>query len=299
MRALIPGTASWVAYKSTYFLNSPAFLNGMNVLSSPDSTPITFQIQKDAPFTLILVPLPLHDREGPYEAWRDLSPMSTGNRDGNGWVHLLSRVSLPLYLQKPNQGCSYRYLEKAQLLYIQITRNASDATCSQAELAQTVAVLADSISPTSVVFDVRFNTGGNYAETVKITEGIPAWFRSAKNIYIVTGPATFSAGIVSAARLKHFSGARAVVIGEPAGDGLTMWSEGPTFTLPNSKLRVKASTAFHDFAEGRFELGKTFFMDLFHGVPAGDIDVDWPVAMTFREYLFGHDPVLEAIVARQ
>jgi hypothetical protein len=78
-----------------------------------------------------------------------------------------------------------------------------------------------------------------------------------------------------------------------------MWSEGPTFTLPNSKLRVKAATAFHDFAKADFELGKTFFKDLFYAVPAGDIDVDLPITVSFQDYLSGHDPVLEIILSAQ
>ena len=112
------------------------------------------------------------------------------------------------------------------------------------------------------------------------------------------GPATLSAGIATAARLKYFSGGRAVIVGEPAGDGLRMWSEGPTFTLPNSKLQVKAATAFHDFEGARFELGKTYFMDFLYSVPAGDIDVDLPVTVSFEEYVTARDPVLEALSSR-
>ena len=148
------------------------------------------------------------------------------------------------------------------------------------------------------MFDVRFNTGGSNEETAEIAEGIPAWFDSARSIYIITGPATFSAGSITAARLKYYSGKRAVIVGEPAGEGLRMWSEGPRFTLPNSKLQVKAATTIHDFAEAEFELGKTFFMDLFLAVPAGDLDVDLPVTVSFQDYLSGHDPVLEAISSR-
>ena len=33
-------------------------------------------------------------------------------------------------------------------------------------------------------------------------------------------------------------------------------------------------------------------------VPAGDLDVDLPVTVSFQGYLSGHDPVLEAISSR-
>lgn len=204
----------------------------------------------------------------------------------------MSASELPKYLQQPNQNCRYEYLSSAELLYIQINRNSSDETCSQADFSQDIEALADSISPNSIVFEVRFNTGGSNEETEKITKAIPAWFKSVKNIYIVTGPPTFSAGIIAAARLKYFSGGRAVMVGEPAGEGLTMWSEGPRFTLPNSRLQVKAATALHDFAQAHFELGKTFFPNLFFAVPAGNIDVDFPVTLSFQDYFPGMTPCL-------
>ncbi len=295
MSELVPGGDSWVVYKSTYLLNSPEFLNGLNVVPSEESVPIMFESRNGERFTLDLPPLPLDDRDGPYEAWRDLSPLSVGNEDGRTWLHALSDRELPMYLQQPNRACWYEYLQSAALLYIQINRNSSDETCSQSDFARDIERLADSISPNSVVVDVRFNTGGSNEKTRKIAKGIPAWFDSANSIYILTGPATFSAGIITAARLKYFSRERAVIVGEPAGEGLTHWSEGPRFTLPNSKLQVKAATAFHDSAEAHFEFGKTYFTDLFHAVPAGDIDVDLPVTVSFEDYVSGHDPLLQAI----
>jgi hypothetical protein len=295
MRELIPGSDTWAVYKSTYLLNSPEFLNGLNVVPSADSVRITFENPDGARFTLYIRPLPLDERDTPYEAWRDLSPLSLGNEDGRPWLHVLSDRELPLYLQQPNRACNYEFLQSANVLFIQINRNSSDETCSQSDFAEDIKKLADTISPNSVILDLRFNTGGSNEETKKISKGLPVWFGSAKRIYIVTGPATFSAGIVTAARLKYFSGERAVVVGEPAGEGLRMWSEGPRFTLPNSKLQVKAATAFHDFAEADFELGKTYFMDLFLAVPAGDIAVDKTVTTSFQDYLSGHDPVLETV----
>jgi hypothetical protein len=299
MRELIPGSDSWVLYKSSYLLNSPNFLHGLGVTSDPDTVPITFQSGDGTEFTLNLSPSPIHQRGSSYEAWVDLSPFSTWYPDGHTWLHVLADEAVPLYLQTPNTACSYKLLAGSHLLYIQINRNISDKTCNQSDFAGEIKQLADSNPVEAIIFDLRFNTGGNYLETLELTKGIPIWFESAQNIYIVNGPATFSAGIVSTARLKHFSGKRAIVVGEPAGDSLKMWAEGPTFTLPNSRLQVKAATDHHDWAEDSFELGKTHFPNLFHGVAAGNIDVDLPVTTSFQDYLSGRDPVLEAICARE
>ena len=149
MQDLIPGSETWVVYKSTYLLNSPEFLNGLGVVPSAQSVPITFESCNGTKFRLDLPTLPLNDRERPYEAWRDLSPLSVGNEDGRNWLHALSDHELPFYLQKPNQACRSEYMSSAELLYIQLNRNSSDETCSQADFAREIEDLADSISPNS------------------------------------------------------------------------------------------------------------------------------------------------------
>jgi len=293
MRDLIPGSDTWVLYKSSYFLNSPQLLHGVGAISDPNAVPLTLRSDDGAEFERELPPSPIQPRDSSYEAWVDLSPLSSGN----DWLHVLSGREVPPYLATPNAACAHKLLGNS--LYIQINRNASDGTCDQSAFAREIRRLADSVSVTTVIFDVRFNTGGDYFETAEITRGIPAWFASAENIYIITGPATFSAGIVSTARLKYFSKGRALVVGESAGDGLRMWAEGPTFTLPNSGLQVKAATAFHDWAEDSFEPGKTFFPNLFRGVAAGDIHVDIPAPISFQDYLAGRDPAIDAIASRE
>lgn len=298
LRDLVPGTRSWLVYKSTYLLNSPDFLNGLQVSPRPDLVTMTFEGRDGAVFDVQLTPLAVAARDRPYEAWRDLSPLSSANDDGHAWLHVLSGQPLPRYLETPDQACSYEYLRDADVLYVQINRNASDQTCSQSDMAREIESLADSINLAAVVLDVRFNTGGDYEETTAISAGIPDWFESAQHVFIITGPATFSAGVITAARLKYFAGNRAVMIGEPAGGDLREWSEGPTFTLPNSRLRVKSATAYHDFASAEFEFGTTYFTDIFFAVPAGDIDVDVPVSISYRDYLESRDPVLEAIKSR-
>lgn len=298
LRAYIPGGETWVTYKSTYLLNSPAFLNGIGVVPDDRAVPITFEQRDGSIVTLTLPTLPLDDREEPYEAWRDLSPLSDGNADGLAWKHVLDGRKLPLYLGEPNRATSHHYDENSALLYIQINRNSDDENTSHAEFAEEIQALAKNIAPAAVVFDVRFNTGGSNERTLKITKGIPSWFPSANHFYLVTGPSTFSAGIVSAARVKYFANELASVIGEPAAEDLTTWSEGPRFKLPNSRLQVKAATAWHDWETDRFVFGKTYFSDLFYGVPTGDLAVDIPVAPSFAEYRAGRDPVLEEISRR-
>ncbi len=272
---------------------------GLGVTPNPDTVPITFQNGDGTEFTLNLPPFPIQKRDSSYEAWVDLSPFSTSHPDDHTWLHVLSDEAVPLYLQTPNLACSYKLLESSPLLYIQINQNISDEACKQTDFADEIKELANFNPVEAIIFDLRFNTGGNYLETLEITKGIPTWFKSAQNIYIVNGPATFSAGIVSTARLKYFSGKRAIIVGESAGDGLKMWAEGPTFTLPNSGLQVMAATGHHDWAEAGFELGKTHFPNLFHGVAVGNIDIDLPVTVSFQDYLAGRDPVLEAITSRE
>jgi len=107
-------------------------------------------------------------------------------------------------------------------------------------------------------------------------------------VFVLTGRATFSAGITHVVQLKQW--ARATIVGEPVGDGLDSWSEGGNVVLPNSKLTVHYANGFHGYSRRSYPDRDTLF----------DLDVD-SVAPDIKlepsgsEYIAGKDPVLELV----
>jgi hypothetical protein len=157
----------------------------------------------------------------------------------------------------------------------------------------------DSVTVENLIIDLRFNDGGNYTQLISFASDIPKKFHGKGDIYIISGKTTFSAGICTLARLKYFSGPKAIIAGQVAGDGLQFWAEGKQFVLPNSGLRIRAVNGHHDWENNIYIPFKTFWLNLFLGVAAKDITPNVPVQNTFQDYIHRRDAVMETILDKQ
>src|SRR6185503_11033000 len=111
-------------------------------------------------------------------------------------------------------------------------------------------------------------------------------------VYVITGRATFSAGITHVVQLKQW--ARATIVGEPVGDELDSWSEGGNLVLPNSKLTVHYANAFHAYSKREYPERRPYLLDL----EVDSVKPDVEVEPSWTEYIEGKDPVLEAVTKR-
>lgn len=95
--------------------------------------------------------------------------------------------------------------------------------------------------PRAVILDLRFNSGGDFTQTYLFTQVLPRIMRGHR-IYVLVGPGTFSAAIVTASMLKARGGSQVVLVGEPMGDSDGFWAENHILTLPNSGIAVSYAT---------------------------------------------------------
>jgi hypothetical protein len=144
--------------------------------------------------------------------------------------------------------------------------------------------------PRRLVLDLRGNPGGNFTRADPLVNTLTtAW--DGETCAIVVDKFTFSAAIVVVALLKHGLGNRAVLLGEPMGDGAHFFAEGGTVELPQSGATVRYSTAAHDWEFGvptpstPPEIARRL-------VAAGALAVTCAPAPTARDLRLGHDPVL-------
>src|SRR5260221_14503676 len=70
--------------------------------------------------------------------------------------------------------------------------------------------------PRRVVLDLRFNSGGDFTKSVQFCEALPRVLPKAK-IFVLVGPGTFSAALVSAALLKANGGDRDELVCQTMG----------------------------------------------------------------------------------
>lgn len=141
----------------------------------------------------------------------------------------------------------------------------SDAVAEAAELVR-------SRPGSPLLIDVRGNTGGDFLRTMPLIDAISASIED-RRVGLLVDKFTFSAAIVFVSILKHRLGERLVLIGEEMGDGLTFFAEGGTIDLSSSRAVVRYSSAFHDWAGGRFD--ETTPADIAERiVPVGALELD-------------------------
>ncbi len=283
----LSGNRSWLKYRSSFLLASPDFLEGMGLTSSIDSIKYEFVIGQDT----IVTYLSTEKKYGTlneFDSWRNLAPANKIYADTiNEWLALMTK-RIPIYLSQPNVRGFIKPIDSLSALYIQINTSAKIPN-----FLDDIKKALDSTYAQNLIVDLRFNTGGNYLKQLKFSKEIPKLVTG--KIFIVTGNATFSAGICTAARLKHFANEKAIVIGQEIGDNLVFWAEGKRFILPNSELVIRAATGFHDWKSNKYKPFKTFWGNIFYGVAAKNLNPDIPVRNNFSDYINGNDKILEEI----
>ena len=115
------------------------------------------------------------------------------------------------------------------------------------------------------------------------------WF--AEGLHVVR--ATNEAVELLGARVLAIDGLEPQALG---AEGAPAWRR-IVLDLPNSKLKVTTSTAFHDWAHGCREL-RCFWPNVRYDVAVGSVDPDVAVAWRFADYRRGVDTVLQRTLER-
>ncbi|HEU4559654.1 MAG TPA: hypothetical protein VFS20_17510 [Longimicrobium sp.] len=293
-RPLYAGNEGWARYMSSYTLTSPELLAGLRVCPRGAAPSFGFVARDGRRSERALEPLPLRRSEQPVEAWWDLSPLHPGVQ--GPWASALPADSarLPLYLRGPLRYYWMEYLPAQRTLYIHHNRAVQMAGDSVAAFGERVVAALRSQPVEKVVVDERFNTGGNLDVARPLMRQIvdAARERGAR-LYVITGPATFSAGLSHVAQLREWG--RATLVGEAPGEGLEYWSEGGNLRMPNSQLTLHYADRVH-----RYGLRKTGPRSP-HTALEMQVDRVTPeirVPTSSRDYFAGRDPVLDAILRR-
>lgn len=284
---LFAGNASWKAYKSTYFLTSPDALYGLSVLPDPTKATLAVACSDGMRHELALQPLPVEERRSPREAWWDLSL----EHEEPGW--LAPPVARPSpSLRRPDESYWVEPRPEDGLLYLSFSR-------TQPRPGQDLLSLVTSASDQSpdldtLVLDLRWNTGGDNSVAKPLLRWIASSrFNAPGRLFVITGRATFSAGLYCAAWMVQNTEAK--LVGEPAGDVLDYWSEGGNIELPFSGLTLHFANGFHGYSKHEWPGRQPFFEDL----DVDDVTPEVATSMSFEDWMGGRDPALDAIVARR
>ena len=292
---LFAGNASWRTYMSAYTMTSPDVLIGLGLSASDGKAEIEFTGRHGKKGRRRLEPLPLRKTDQPTESWWDLCP--TRPRDDGPWLSALSlgAAHLPLYLQNTERQYWSRYLQNERLFYVQFNRSGNAPTGeSLSEFGKRTLTELQSAAVNKIVVDVRFNTGGDLSIGRPFINQLAAFAKERKiKMYVITGRATFSAGIYHAMQLRQY--VNAILVGEPIGDVLEIWSEGGNLLTPNSRLSLHYADRLHSYSPiVRPEFKQYLVTDTDLSITNAMPDIE--VRMSVRDYFAGRDLALEAVI---
>lgn len=190
----------------------------------------------------------------------------------------LPRAALPLSAQHPEKRYWATVIDNGATVYFQYNSCIEDPAQSSADFLAQLANLLDQPGVRRLIVDMRYNSGGSAAildpwiDWLKTTP-----FNRPGRLYVIVGRATFSAAM-EATDLLH-DGTAAIFVGEPTGGKPRFLLRRGDFPLPYFGLRVSYSSG----TERANDPG-----------PALIPDIRTPV--TFRDYVNGVDPALDAIL---
>lgn len=228
-----------------------------------------------------------------YKNWANLYPDQFGQAK---WKFIkTNKDKLPLYLAKADQGVFYSFEEREKIAYFHINSFWNDCPNFK-ELVDNFNEALKIKRDYTVVIDLRFHTGGDYTYSNKLATQPPKIINDDRKIYLITSNKTYSAAIVTAARVKYFAKDKIVIVGEEVGDRLKFWAESKACTLPNSGIKIYNPRKEHDWRDNKRSIFRTHFANFLFGVPAKDLKVDKEIGLSFKEFLDNRDPALDWII---
>jgi hypothetical protein len=181
--------------------------------------------------------------------------------------------------------------------YIQLKTNADEGSQSITKFLAGVESHLRQDQPCNVILDLRYDDGGDYMNTYRFVRDLPKLIPPAGRIFVLTGPATFSAGISTTAFVKHAGNGRVVILGEPVGDRLQFFSEGGWACLPNDALCVAYETGKHDYQHACTDWDVCFWLNYLFQFRVNSLDPDEVIPLSFKDWREGVDPVLNRAIA--
>lgn len=211
-----------------------------------------------------------------------------------GWRAGLTDQDLPLYLRDADRPFRIVPLPDRHAVYVQFRSNEDEDDYPIGPFLAAATTQIEAAQPWTLIVDLRFDIGGNMLTTIDFMRRLPTL--ASQRVYLLVGPYTFSAGIISAAALKKAGGAKVTVVGDELGDRPQFWSEGGLVQLPNSGLAMRYTDGQWDLEHGC--AGKPGCMDRYVDANGASLKPEIAAPLTAKAWLAKRDPAMEAVFTR-
>ena len=210
-------------------------------------------------------------------------PMKYGEiRPDSDWVNARDTSFTPNYLKHFERVYYFEYLKDTKTVYVRHSRIRHDKEESVEDFYQNVFEFIDNNEVEKLVLDVRLNGGGNSFLNKPIITGIIANQKINRpgRFFVITGRRTFSAAQRLINELDNYT--NVLFVGEPSSENINFYGDNKKVVLPKSGLPVYLSFAW--------------WQDKAQWQNADYIAPDYPVEMTYQDYINNSDPVLATVL---
>jgi hypothetical protein len=289
------GTSQWRRLYASKYLVLQDLLFGVDVapdmqhsswtVETPAGVTITRQLEAYAP--------PASDPSVFVDRWLSSEPLT--EMEGP-WQPLEPDRALPVSLTQFDNAFRSLRLPDTCIEFVQLKSNIDQGKQSIKDFLSNTKNRIRRTRPCSVILDLRYDDGGDYVNTFRFAHDLPDLVPPTGKIIVLTGPVTFSAGISTAAFVKHAGEGRVVILGEAVGDRLQFFSEGGEACLPNYPLCVAYQTGKHDYQHACTDWRVCFWLNYFFPLRVTSLDPDEVIPLSFKDWRAGVDPVLDRAI---
>ncbi|MGH7731333.1 MAG: hypothetical protein ACRENJ_08800 [Candidatus Eiseniibacteriota bacterium] len=293
-RALMGADNAFGSRENLYAVHNAAMMKGLGYAGPDAALRVRARLRGGRTVDRTLVPSPSDDTThyAPDDAsfeWqvrREMAGMPFGSFDD--WISAYGKLPFSAYFAPDTSRPAHlvhadpyvvRPFPAQDGYYVQINRvDDTEFVAFIRRMMQDV----DRRRPRRLIIDLRFNFGGDGS---RITPMIHEFIKRAdarpwKELYLLTGRRTFSAGIMALdAFLDH---TECSVVGEPPAAALNSYGDATSIPLTRSGLLLAVSTLRH-------QLGDSDDFGPF-------IAVDVPAIFSFADYVAGRDPAVDPIL---
>lgn len=141
-----------------------------------------------------------------------------------------------------NMKYHYFVEKKDNTLYLKYTRCREDSEYPINELLKDIKVILKN-KPERIILDLRNNPGGDSSLFSPMLSVLKAYKRTNNpHIYCLINRRIFSSGVLNTYDIKHKL--KAILVGQPTGQGVNHYGEIKSLILPNSKIEIQYSSKY-------------------------------------------------------
>jgi hypothetical protein len=259
------------------YLSSPEALQAIGIINDVEKVP--FSIEKDGKASVVEL------------APKGLISEMVSKGAGTEWIDARHAATdpTPFWLKSQHNGYwgesggfRFEYIKADKILYVQLNQVLDTEDKKLADFMSEVYAAAKANDVDKLVLDLRQNGGGNnFLVPLIIRPIIQLQSLDQKGkFFVIIGRRTFSAAQNLVNALEKYT--NATFVGEPTGSHVNMYGDARRFTLPNSKITVRASTLWH---QDNIETDKRVWTAPQIAAP-----------LTFADYSRNIDTALQAII---